>query len=261
MTDESRSIAFERAAEYYDDTRSISQEAQAAVSDVLGGELRGRGRVLEIGVGTGLIALPLHEAGVPIVGIDLSASMLRKLGEKAGGRARFPLVIGDATCLPFPDDAFGGAIGRHVLHLIPNWRDAVTELVRTVRPGGVLLLNIGVHGGPWQEVNDRLEEQIGEAARRVGIESEDHAELDALVAEQGGRHREVPTLWQSSDLTLERYLREVEQGLYSWTWNVPPEALRRAVDRARAWAVDRFAGLEVVLEDRFPVVWRAYDLG
>lgn len=261
MTEERRSIAFDRAAEYYDATRSLSPQTQADVAEVLAAELRGRGRALEIGVGTGQIALPLHEAGIPIVGIDLAASMLRKLREKAGGRAPFPLVVGDATLLPFSDEAFGGAIGRHVLHLIPNWRGAVRELVRTVRPGGVLLLNIGVPGGPWEEVDERLEEQLGEAARRVGIEPQRHAELDALVAELGGRHREVPVVWQPSDLTLERYFRQVEQGLHSWTWNVQPETLRRAVERVSAWAEARFGGLDGVLEDRLPIVWRAYDLG
>ena len=60
--------------------------------------------------------------------------MLAKLVEKAGGEAPFPLVVGDATALPFSDDRFGGAVVRHVLHLVPAWRQVVAELVRVVVP-------------------------------------------------------------------------------------------------------------------------------
>ena len=66
--------------------------------------------------------------------------MLAKLVEKAGGASPFPLVHGDATRMPFADDAFGGAYLRWVLHLIPDWRDALVEVVRVVAPGGVLLV-------------------------------------------------------------------------------------------------------------------------
>ena len=144
----SDSVSFDRAADRYDETRRLTPEASRATVELFGAELRGRQPCLEIGVGTGLIALPLHDAGVRMVGLDLSAAMLRKLAEKSGGRPAFPVLRGDATRLPFRDAVFGGAIARHVLHLIPRWQDAVAELVRVVRPGGVLLLNIGTEGGP-----------------------------------------------------------------------------------------------------------------
>ena len=140
----SDSVSFDRAADRYDETRRLTARGEprdrASSSEP---SSAGRQPCLEIGVGTGLIALPLHDAGVRMVGLDLSAAMLRKLAEKSGGRPAFPVLRGDATRLPFRDAVFGGAIARHVLHLIPRWQDAVAELVRVVRPGGVLLLNIG----------------------------------------------------------------------------------------------------------------------
>lgn len=256
----SDSVSFDPAAEHYDETRSLTADASRAVTDLLGGELDRRRPCLEIGVGTGLIGLPLHQAGIRMVGLDLSAAMLRKLVEKTGDRPAFPLLRGDATRLPFADAVFGGAIARHVLHLIPRWQDAVGELVRVVRPRGVLLLNIGVSGGPWGEVQDRLEAAAGPGSRRAGLEAMDHALLDDALERLGVRFRELPPVWEESDSTLEAYFHEAEERVFSWTWNVPPDRLAAAVEATRAWASERFGGLDEILEPRYPIVWRAYDV-
>jgi SAM-dependent methyltransferase len=254
------SIPFDRAAEVYDETRRLTPEASGATTELLRTELESRQPCLEIGVGTGLIGLPLWGAGIRLVGVDLSAPMLAKLVEKAGGRPLFPLVIADATRLPFVDHAFGAAFARHVLHLIPRWQDALMELVRVVRPRGVLLINIGFSEGPWQEIGDHLDAHIGEPARRVGLDFHRGAELDDAMARLGARARELPTVWQESELTMDRYFREVEAGVFSWTWNVPPELLAHAVEETKVWAAERFGDLDRVLEPRFASVWRAYDL-
>ncbi len=157
----SGSIRFDRAAEFYDETRSYDESLSRATTELLAAELRGRGTVLEVGVGTGLIALPLHEAGIPMRGLDISAPMMAKLVEKAGGRPPFPLVLGDATALPFSDGAVDAGLLRWVLHLIPDWREVVAELVRVVRPGGVLVIHLGAYGGPWDEIHSRFEEVVG----------------------------------------------------------------------------------------------------
>src|SRR5262249_12377514 len=66
------SIPFDRAADVYDETRRLTPEASAATTHLLAAELGERGAALEIGVGTGLIGLPLAAAGVRLVGLDLS---------------------------------------------------------------------------------------------------------------------------------------------------------------------------------------------
>src|SRR6266540_2436516 len=156
MTDPRASVAFDRAAEYYDLTRGLSPEGARKTVELLAGQLDGRGDVLEVGVGTGQIALPLHEAGIPVIGLDLARPMMNKLIEKAGGRSPLPLVQADATAMPFRDDAFGGAYLRWVLHLIPAWRTTLSEIARVVRPGGVLLTALGAYGGPRSEIQQRF---------------------------------------------------------------------------------------------------------
>jgi SAM-dependent methyltransferase len=82
------------ASRYDDDDVSISgPEAIEPVVDLLV-ELAGDGRALELGIGTGRIALPLAARGVPVHGIDMSRAMVRRLRSKPGGED-IGVTIGD----------------------------------------------------------------------------------------------------------------------------------------------------------------------
>jgi SAM-dependent methyltransferase len=71
----------ERIAEVYD--RYFGEVDEGAI-DLLA-ELAAGGRVLELGIGTGRIALPLHKRGVRVAGVDASPAMIAKLRDKPGG--------------------------------------------------------------------------------------------------------------------------------------------------------------------------------
>ena len=85
----------EEVAATYDDQESgmFSPATVDAAADVLA-ELAGGGRALELGIGTGRIALPLARRGVPVHGIDLSQAMVARLRAKPGGEA-IGVTIGD----------------------------------------------------------------------------------------------------------------------------------------------------------------------
>ncbi|HEX5557502.1 MAG TPA: class I SAM-dependent methyltransferase [Gaiellales bacterium] len=85
----------EDVAARYDDPsdRMFDPAAIAPVVDVLA-RLAGDGAALELGIGTGRIALPLSERGVPVHGIDLSEAMVARLRAKPGGGA-IGVTIGD----------------------------------------------------------------------------------------------------------------------------------------------------------------------
>ena len=84
----------DRRAEAYDRRyRAQFAEAGAAVA-FLAGVDRPPGPVLELGIGTGRLALPLAERGVDVHGIDASAAMVERLRAKPGGD-RLPIVLGD----------------------------------------------------------------------------------------------------------------------------------------------------------------------
>lgn len=249
------SVRFDRAVEYYDRTRALPPGVEARMVDAIGAELRGRGRVLEIGAGTGRIALPLMDAGVDVCGLDLSLPMLDRFAQKAGAAAR--VVQGDATRLPFRDGSFGAAFAVHVLHLIPSWELAVRELVRVVEPGGVLLVSQGWWGlVAYLDVIEAYTEAAGIELRHVGLN--DEAELDAALPE--ARPRELVRLEGSQTMTLGEMVDRLRAGLYSFTWGLDEAARNRGADAAAALAQERYGSLGEPREIAQEMYWRAYDL-
>jgi ubiquinone/menaquinone biosynthesis C-methylase UbiE len=256
-----RSVAFDRAAEYYDATRAATPVAMAKIVAILSAELGRRGRCLEIGVGTGRIGLPLYRAGVEMTGLDLSMPMMRKLVTKAEDD-RFPLVQGDATRLPFRDDVFGAALIVHVLHLIPNWRDALRELVRVVRSGGAIVSSIGEdkeeEPSMWEEMQNKFRELSGAPPRFPGFRRTE--EIDEAMAAVGATRRELESVPEIQPHNARQIADLMESGVFSFTWDLDPAARTSAAEELRRWAKDRYGSLEAIQEDRFEIPWRAYDL-
>jgi len=257
----SESVVFDRAAEFYDRTRALAPATMEAVVDRLAGELAGRGRVLEPGVGTGRMALPLAAAGVDVTGLDLSVPMLRELiAKRADGDARVPLVRGDATRLPFPAGTFGGAYVVHLLHLVPDWTGVVAELVRVVRGGGVVLVEIGnLAGGIAHEINERFERASGLERRHPGL-IDGPERLDAEMGVHSGRVRLLEPIVETHTIRPDRFIGRLEENIFSWTWSLDDATRRRAAAEVRAWAVEQLGPLDRPQPVTVTMAYRAYDL-
>lgn len=117
---------------------SLYAEIQAITSSFDGKEL------LDAGCGTGRITLPLarQQSTLRITGIDNSKEMLSVLGEKIRNEKlrNYKYLPGDLLKLPFQTHHFDAALISSVLHAIPQWKKAVNELVRIIKPSGLLLL-------------------------------------------------------------------------------------------------------------------------
>ena len=256
-----RSLSFDPAAEYYDRTRVTDAASLAPAIDLLD-EVLPEGAVLEIGVGTGAIALPLAARGRRVVGVDLSTAMLGKLRDKDPDRT-IAVASGDATRLPFGSRSFVGAYCRWVLHLIADWHDAVRELCRVVDRDGVVIVEPGGYSGEWRTVWLRFVEELGAVAAPLGLDVRGgYVDLDEVFADAGGRLRAVTTTPASVDSSLERFFDETLARSYSWTWRVPPGDLRRAVEVVRSWAIEEYGpDLDGAFAPDAPHRWRVYDLG
>jgi SAM-dependent methyltransferase len=98
------------------------------------------GPLLDVGCGTGSVALELSRCfpGRTICGVDVSAEYLAFARARAGAQGiRFEQA--DARALPFDAGRFAAAIAQLALNFVPDSRQAVEEMIRVTRPGGVVV--------------------------------------------------------------------------------------------------------------------------
>ena len=131
-----------RVATQYDALRGHPPEVSIDIGSAIAEQMGDAASVLELGIGTGRIALPVAEAGCKVFGVELSSDMLAglaaRLDEQAAGKIH--LVQADITALPFQKGAFDGAMAVHVLHLVADWAGVLEQLAQLIRPGGTLVL-------------------------------------------------------------------------------------------------------------------------
>ncbi len=130
------------------------------------------GRVLEVGVGTGL-SLPDYGGGTRLVGVDISEPMLEKARErvrKFGLRNVEALHVMDAEKLDFADGAFDVVVAQYVVTAVPNPEAALDEFVRVLKPGGEIILTsrIGAEGG----LRGGVEKVLSPLVNRLGWRTE-----------------------------------------------------------------------------------------
>jgi SAM-dependent methyltransferase len=137
----------ERVADRYDGGEMFEPAAIDPVVDLLV-ELAGDGRALELGIGTGRIALPLARRVVAVHGIDLSRAMVAKLREKPGGE-EIDVTIGDFATTRV-DGTF--SLAYLVYNTISNLTSQAEQVAcfRNVaahlEPGGCFVIEVGVPG-------------------------------------------------------------------------------------------------------------------
>jgi phosphatidylethanolamine/phosphatidyl-N-methylethanolamine N-methyltransferase len=137
---ESVEQAYDRWAPIYDlvfgGVFSKGRDAAIQATNKIGG------RVLEVGVGTG-ISLPLYSPNVRIFGTDISEAMLKKAKQRVA-EAHLKniegLAVMDAEKLEFPDNSFDVVMAQYVVTAVPNPEVALDEFARVVRPGGELII-------------------------------------------------------------------------------------------------------------------------
>jgi hypothetical protein len=198
------------AARYDDSTQSMSgPEVVEPMVGFLAG-LAGGGAALELGIGTGRIALPLSARGVPVHGIDLSAAMLAQLRAKPGAD-RIVVTEGDFADTRL-DHAF--RLGYLVFNTIMNLtsQDAQVACFRTMaahlEPGGCFVIEV--------MVPDLQRLPPGETVRPFQLDA-DHLGFDEYdIAHQGliSHHffRQADGGWQRGSIPF-RYVWPAELDL------------------------------------------------
>ena len=144
------------------------------------------GRILEIGVGTGL-SFDDYDASTEITGIDISEPMIARARERAAS-GRYPHVKGlavmDAHDLHFDDASFDCVVGQFVITLVEDPERVLSECARVVRPGGqIILVNHLYSERGFAAAVERL---LAQKARRLGLRPEFPFQRLAAWAEAHG---------------------------------------------------------------------------
>jgi len=144
------------------------------------------GRVLEIGIGSGL-NLPLYGSDVSeVVGVDPSPALLSRAGN-AAGRCRAPvtLVEGSAEALALDDRSFDTIVTTWSLCTIPHVHQALAEVRRVLRPGGVLLFV--EHGRAPEPGVARWQDRLDPLWTRLAGGCHLNRPIDVLLSDAGFR--------------------------------------------------------------------------
>lgn len=256
-------VIFDRAVAFYDQTRGLSSAAETALADAVrdGTSLRPGSRVLEVGVGTGRIALPLlRRNGYRYTGIDLSRAMMNELRRKAVAD-RIDLALADVACLPFANATFEAVVAVHVFHLVERWQNALSETRRVLRPGGALLAGQHRHNeaSAIRELRRRLDEWAGGSAERQAAGLLDWGAVQRELEARFGPARELSTEAWSTQTTPGAIIQAYESRIWSSTWLISDAALREAADQARHWAIARWGSLEAPLSEEQRFVWHIFE--
>ena len=234
-------ISFDRIARSYDAQRAHPPEVAARVGAAIAAVAGPAARVLELGAGTGRIALPTAAAGCRVIGVDIAIEMLRVArlgvrGQRAAGECR--LIQGDIMRLPLRDGTFDAVLAVHVLHLVGDWRGALAEAVRVLRPGGAF-----IQGRDWrdpQSCAERLRAKLREVvmdlvpgARPPGAGA---AIAQALARHGGVAEPEIVAAEWTGRASPHAVLAGMAARADAETWALEDDLLAAALARVRAWA-------------------------
>jgi SAM-dependent methyltransferase len=179
-----------------------------------------QGPVLELGCGTGRLAVPLAASGAAVVGVDLSMPMLRRARARARRSAlgaRLRLVRADIRTLPFAADAFETVIAPYgVLQSMPGAEalaGALQAIARVIIPEGSLWIDVALDVPRWPEYRNRVRWRQPEGSTRGAtlVESvrQDRAKRLTIFRQVYTRRRRGRTL--ERDFELRFYTPSVAQ--------------------------------------------------
>ncbi len=255
------SIVFDRAVEYYDQTRAMPPERHRAFIDALAREtsINENSRVLEVGIGTGRIGMSVAEQVHRLFGIDLSLEMMGVLRRKlAETNLNIRIAQADAGKLPFAAETFDVLYAVHVYHLVAGWQNAMRDARRVIKHGGYFVVSF--HKRPDDSPTARIRQQLHALVNARGIETKrpgTHSEEEILseIKAWGDEPRIVVcSAWTEPEIP-EKILEETDRQIFSETWAIPRAVMDDVMPQVRAWAMETYGDLTKPMDCQYETRW------
>jgi len=169
------------------------------------------GRILEIGVGTGL-SFDDYDESTEITGIDMSQPMIARARERLDS-GRYPFVkeltVMDAHNLAYADASFDCVVGQFVITLVEDPERVLSECARVLKPGGqIILVN---HLYSEKGLAAAVERMLAQRARKLGLRPEFPFQRLAAWAEHHGGTELIERRKVNAFYTLVRFRRAMRE--------------------------------------------------
>jgi len=135
---DSRQLFYDRFAEEFDSKMNVydtEKRVRIIFDDLLPEDLHGK-KLLDAGTGTGWFSLRATQRGAEVTSMDIGPQLLEQVAKKCETHR----VVGDICRMEFRDNEFDTVVSSEVIEHTPNPRQAIAELARVLKPGGVLAL-------------------------------------------------------------------------------------------------------------------------
>lgn len=228
---------FDQLAELYDETRGGEPRGDAFAA-LLAEHLPppDADPVLEVGVGTGVVALGLVRRAYPVIGLDVSVPMLTRARRRLGPT----VILGDAMDLPLPAGSVTSAVSVWVVQSVPDPLRLFAEVARVLRPGGRYVVCTTQRPAPDDAIGHIIEgmsravdeRRIGKRPRGVTVEQV--LEWSALAGFRGEVHPRARSFLSSPDYELDAIARKSWPALRELDDVAVDEATRPAIEALRA---------------------------
>ncbi|BCY17220.1 hypothetical protein hrd7_10690 [Leptolinea sp. HRD-7] len=142
---------FAEVAEQWDEIRSGYFTEHMRDAAIKKAKAASQGVVADIGTGTGFVAAGLAPHAKKVYGFDASPAMLDVARRNLAGYANVELMESPGDHLPLPDNTLDGVFANMFLHHAPEPLNAIKEMARVLKPGGVMCItDLDTHDHTWQ---------------------------------------------------------------------------------------------------------------
>lgn len=205
--------------------------------------LRAGTKVLDVGAGTGRVAIPLADTGCAVTAVEPATGMVAELRAKSQ-RSLVTVIAGEGAHLPFAAASFDAVVIARLLYLTPDWQQILAEARRVLVSAGSLLheWGNGQSDEPWVQVREKarqLFESAGVTAPfHPGVRAE--ADVERRLEELGFVRAGGVSMGGGPVMPLAQFLQRLVDGELSYTWAIPETVRAACLPRLVSWTRQTF---------------------